>query len=410
MADKPILGVEDLIGRYQQGGQADSSGSFTLDPKKALERLAQFALPDPYYWILKVIQCLHLSGARDIRVDAGIHKVLLTSNVCPRGFDTMDDILTQLLADAIDVDPALRHLAAGLQGSLAVSPSQIRLRTVVDGERREYLLETGGWRETKRQKAAPDEEGFELRLIRNLSEKLGHSWHLLNADIFDLFFGRKGALDRENKVVHGKVDFTRGAVFLKNRSVIMRQFGRPRFKGYDIRSDPNPGETKPPVLTAWFSDTELKDGAAHPFHHLAEKVVPATEQGGFFLGEKSDATLTNRIDPTVISAARENGFSRAYAIRFELAALALIYFWEDGVIINVDRFNLGCPGLVALVDARGLGKDLTTLKILEDERLQALQEEIAESGRQLKKQILENLHLMPKPDLVKTGLKAQYVT
>jgi len=322
----------------------------------------------------------------------------------------MDDILTQLLADAVDVDPALRHLAAGLQGSLAVSPSQIRLRTVGDGERREYLLETGGWRETKRQQAAPDEEGFELRLVRNLSEKLGHSWHLLNADIYDLFFGRKGALDRENKVVHGKVDFTRGAVSLKNRSVIKRQFGRPRFKGYDIRSDPNPGETKPPVLTAWFSDTELKEGAAHPFHHLAEKVVPATEPGGFFLAETSDATLTNRIDPAVASAARENGFSRAYAIRFELAALALIYYWEDGVLIGIDRVNLNCPGLVALVDARGLGKDLTTLQILDDHRLEALKVEIAEAGLVLKEQILAHLHLMPKPKVVKTGLNAQYVT
>ena len=65
---------------------------------------------------------------------------------------------------------------------------------------------------------------------------------------------------------------------------------------------------------------------------------------------------------------------------------------------------------MALVDARGLGKDLTTLQILDDHRLQALKEEIAEAGLALKEQILEHLHLMPKPDLVKTGLKAQYVT
>ena len=100
VGEDKILGVDDLIGRYRSGGRADSSGSFTLDPKKALERLAQFSLPDPYKWVLKVVQGLHRSGAREIQVDGGVNKVTVFADAAPAGFDNMDDLLTQLIADA----------------------------------------------------------------------------------------------------------------------------------------------------------------------------------------------------------------------------------------------------------------------------------------------------------------------
>jgi hypothetical protein len=47
--------------------------------------------------------------------------------------DSMEDLLGQLLADAEHASPALRHLAAGLQGSLAVEPRLICLDTSSEG-------------------------------------------------------------------------------------------------------------------------------------------------------------------------------------------------------------------------------------------------------------------------------------
>ena len=102
-------------------------------------------------------------------------------------------LFDQLIADAEHANPSLRHLAAGLQGSLAVSPNRIRLRLTHQGEIREYTLKSGGWRESEPKPTADTTDRFELELNRNLSEKLGHSWFLLNADIFDLMFGRKAA-------------------------------------------------------------------------------------------------------------------------------------------------------------------------------------------------------------------------
>ncbi|MFA5508764.1 MAG: hypothetical protein WC314_05090 [Vulcanimicrobiota bacterium] len=403
MGEQPILGVDDLLGRYRAEGEQDSSGSFTLDPKKALERLAKFQLPTPYHWILKVFQCLHLSGARNVRVDAGINKVDILADAAPLGFASMEDLLAQLLADAADSTLSLRHLAAGLQGTLAVQPSQISLAIVRNSEKRSYLLKAGGWRDGLREYVGGSGDSFELKLVRSLSEKLGSSWFLLNTDIFDLLFRRKEALDREYKVIDAYCNYSRCQITAGTRNTNDCSFGRPRFIGYDIRRDRDPGKSRPPVLQAMYQ-RNLIAGSAHAQHHLAEFVVPSEEPGGFVLEGDSYATLTNRIVPEIRTAGEKNGLSRAYAIRMEMSEMTKVVFWEDGVMLGRKTVPTGVPGLVALVDARHLRKDLTTLQVLEDNALAALLEEIKLAGEKLRSQILENLHLMPAPDYLQNHL------
>lgn len=391
-----ILGLEDLLGRYRADGVADSSGSFTIDPKKAMERLAEASFEDKYYWILKVIQSLHCSGASQIVVDAGVKSVVLKADVVPQGLGSIHELLAQLLSDSRQADPALRHLAAGLQGSLAVSPNEIRLLAVDDGEQREYLLRAGGWRDGDTHPAPGKPSYFELRLIRNLSEKLGASWFLLNTDIFDLLFGKKGALDRENKVIAQLCNYSRCSVVLGKREMQDRQWGLPRFKGYDIHADSSPGTTKPSGFATWIGDIELVDGWAHPQHHLVEMVVPAGEPGaGFLLDPVSHATLTNRQDPEVLSQWQQNGVEMAVAISAKLDREAVLFFWDDGVLLGQRKISLDCPGLRAMVNAREFGKDITTFKVVDDKKSEELYARLREAGEQLKQKLKENLHLYP---------------
>lgn len=403
MSENRILGVEDLLGRYSSAGVTESSGSFTLDPKKAMERLAQFQFDDPYHWVLKVIQSLHSAGSQQIQIEAGVNSVTLRADAVPNGLGTVQELLTQLLADHEVADPSLRHLAAGLQGSLAVAPNLIRLTTVNEGEQRDYLLKAGGWRDVGVQSAVGKPPSFQLVLTRNLSEKLGSSWFLLTTDIFDLMFGKKGALDREGKVVSERCEYTRCSVRLGKREVPERLFGRPRFKGYDIRNDPNPGEARPNFLRSWVDDDELVDNWAHPLHNMAEIVKPA-ESDGFRLTEVSHATLTNRTESDVMDKCRRHGIDVACAIGTRLERDAYVQFWEDGVIIEHRKLALDCPGLKAVVNAKSLGKDLSTFKIKDDQRLRSVLNDVQEMGQALRQQILDNLHLIPTPKRVRRVL------
>ena len=181
-----ILGMEDLLGRYRQEGQVESTGAFTLDPKKAIEKLASFQLPGPHHWILKVVQTLDRSGATFVDISAGVRKVTVKSDAVPEGFTSIDDLLGHLLVDANHCDPSLRHLAAGLQGSLQTKPRRIGITMVCRGERRDYDLAAGGWREKGRESTSKDGSHFELILQRSVEEGLSSGWFALKP-IFSTF-------------------------------------------------------------------------------------------------------------------------------------------------------------------------------------------------------------------------------
>lgn len=384
-----VIGIEDLLGRFTEGGTLDSSGSFTLDPKKAMEKLAKFTLPSPYHWILKIVQSLHSSGAGVIDIKAGIGGVVVTSDAVPRGFSCMNDLLGHLLADEANCLPSLRHLAAGLQGCLGVSPREVSLTLSDANEVNSYVLMSGGWRESKVKGSGG--EKFKLVLRRSVRERIGSSWFTLNSDVFDLIFKKPKGFDRENAVVYEACKFTGCKVLLAGKEISIREFGRPRFRGYQIRSDPEPGLRKIPMMQRLWGQEEQVDWVADRRHHLAEKLVPAKSGLGFKVSAADDATLSNRS----ALGTHPNGLSRAYAIRMELSEQSLLVFIDDGVIIDSQVVHLGCLGLVALIDVSNLRKDLSTLKIVEGEQLGEIKQEAYQAWLELRRDIEEHLEIMP---------------
>ncbi len=390
-----ILDIQDLIGRYQAEGQHESTGGFTLAASRAAERLSQFQLPSRYHWILKVIQAAHCSGARRVQIDAGITSVRFTSDAAPEGLTGMEVLLAHLLSHEHSNNPALRHLAAGLQGSLAVKPRRIGAAAVSEGRRQDFLLESGGWRDAPASGRAKTQNGFVMQLNRNWKEQFDSGWFTLNTDVLDYVFKRPASFDRENRIVYDSCSFSAMEVRLGRRLVSDGSFGRPRFPGYQIRKDPSPGQTKVPIRARFMSSTKFVMGVADPRHHLIEKLVPAQTPGGFRVLEESHATVTNRYDRGVEEGLKGNGVGRALAIRMELAPLAQVLFIEDGVILSRQTLDLGCRGFVALVDARELRKDLSTLHIIEDDKYERLLELLKAEAEELKKILRENRDRVP---------------
>jgi hypothetical protein len=65
------------------------------------------------------------------------------------------------------------------------------------------------------------------------------------------------------------------------------------------------------------------------------------------------------------------------------------------VIIETKTLPLKCPGLVALIDASPLRKDLTTLSIVDGDQLSEVFEEVRTVGAELREEVRENLDRMP---------------
>ena len=394
--------MEDLLGRYREAGQVESTGSFTLDPKKALEKLAEFQLPSSYHWILKLVQSLHLSGASVIDISAGIHKVKVVADAVPAGFHNMEDLLGHLLADPSHSNPVLRHLAAGLQGSLAVHPRELWATLTTNGETRSHLLRSGGWRDGEARSIGSEEHRFELTLNRNINERIHSSWFTLNTDIFDILFRRPGSYDRENAVVYEACPFSNCEVRLAGKQISGRAFGYARFPGYEISKDPHPGGRSVPLLKSMLNNIDLVANAADRRHHLVERVVLAESGIGFRLPPESHATVTNRD----ILRQHKQGLRRAYAIRMELSPSALLVFIEDGVVIQSVTKKLGCPGLVALIDASHLRKDITTLHVAEGEQMTKVVNEAAAVWQQMRQELFDNIDRMPNKAYLLERLKS----
>ncbi len=390
-----ILGIEDLLGRYQAAGETESSGAFTLDPRKAMERLSEFQLPSHYHWILKVVQGLHRAGARTIEIEAGINKVRLGADAVPKGLDSVDDLLQHLLVEDSKSDPVLRHLAAGLHGSLAVKPRDIRATLTEDGMSRSFILREGGWREGPKEPAEAG-EFFRLYLERSVHEKLNSSWFTLNTDIFDLFFSRRGAYDKENAVVYDYCPFADCQITLSGKPISRRNFGQPRFPGYKVREDMNPGTSRPSFMETVMSRASLVGRSADMKHHLVEKVVPRDTPGGFKLAAHTHATISNRDMTEIAEKAAANGLKRAYGLQLNLDPLSLLVFVEDGVIIDQRSETWGCPGLVMLVDGKEFKKDLTTLRVVKQDGKEAeLKAEAKQVHNEFKELVEANIEQMP---------------
>ncbi|MBI3925982.1 MAG: hypothetical protein HY319_10615 [Armatimonadetes bacterium] len=108
----------------QRQGRVESQGHFTVALEKARTKLQQYQLADPSFYLLKVFQAAVRAGAR--RVDAR----LTTDQVwlwfgCdqpPFAFEELPVGLTNVLSLP---DSALRHLAIGMNASLAADPWEV---------------------------------------------------------------------------------------------------------------------------------------------------------------------------------------------------------------------------------------------------------------------------------------------
>jgi hypothetical protein len=180
--------LDSFLEGEQGVGMIDSTGQFTISADKALEKLAHSQLPDPSYWVLKVVQFATSYGVKAMEVKIG-RRVTTVEMGLPRPLSV---IQLQKGLDTVEPlpEPALDHLVTGLRalGGLESSIFVLKLKSL---ESCEFLFWDGSKLSTKREEKRSDESSLTLEI----SSRGASIW---NTDLFsrDRRLGETHALSK----------------------------------------------------------------------------------------------------------------------------------------------------------------------------------------------------------------------
>ena len=137
----------DSFLKEQEVGAIDSTGEFTIAADKALEKLAHSQLPDPSYWVLKVVQAATCLGADQLEVKVGRRVSVLKMHVPAE----ISVIQLQKGLDSITTlpEPGPDHLVTALRALGGIKDRMFGL-TLRRADCKEYLLWDGAKLSTKK--------------------------------------------------------------------------------------------------------------------------------------------------------------------------------------------------------------------------------------------------------------------
>lgn len=118
--------IDDVIARSRQPGQFKEVRRFTVARSEAMQKMRKFALADPNFYILELVQAAVANGA--VYVDISASQRDVTLSYIGGGFkrEELEDLFEFLFAAKSDVDVAdVRQLALGINAIIGANPKEI---------------------------------------------------------------------------------------------------------------------------------------------------------------------------------------------------------------------------------------------------------------------------------------------
>ena len=114
--------LEGVLGELRDEGALDSSGEFTLDPTKALEKMRKFQVQNPDQYILWLAAAAILGKATQMLVTRGVDRICVEFD----GQEIQRGELELLLQDGAQQRPGrVGHLAFALTAALSMRPQEV---------------------------------------------------------------------------------------------------------------------------------------------------------------------------------------------------------------------------------------------------------------------------------------------
>jgi hypothetical protein len=349
------LQVEDLLSELEREGELDSSGQFTLDISQAAPKLAKFQLNDPFQYVLKLVQAAVCARAERFELRSGSTEVQCTFWGVAFRTEQLGNLLYYLLQDdQSQVDPALRHLAMGVNAAVGTRASEIMLRTW-DGRRGSEVAWT---RERNRIKEwRPSQGGVQtvFAMKRTPGDFFSEVYQkVASRDLMGMMSGDRQAMDAEQGLVYDQCAFTPIQITINGTQV----------PGYELGAASASGGVGSWLYGLWEQIFQGRT-SVDPKFHMFEAYYPAT-------GELGIGPPTVSHSPCKFGFEGKRTYQRILALPsgFGGGLKTRIVPIQDGVMLPQVKLDWSGPAGLFYVSATDFAKDLTSLTLVQGERLQ----------------------------------------
>lgn len=340
------LSLEQFLAREADAGQAQESGSFTIEIGSALEKMRRYRFEDPNSHLLYAVRSAVLAGGRDMTISSPAGSFGIRFFVDEPGRYGQIASIVKSLAQVEIEDSLNAQLTLALQGALNLCPhgaEWIHIR----GKKRETM-----W-------CGP--EGIHLQRK---------------------FTAHSNPLESEFRFVEKRVGSSRLEKMRRGSFLEKFWFFLTYRQSEDVLSRLSNLRTRLPVvpLRLHFSGTPAERIGGAERKQVLQLARKRVLQRGFWVIKNPAYQIY--LDATGQEVKEPKGeFARCFHCLMEGEEKTTLHWVLDGIILESEELNPAGPHFEAWVSADGLSTDLSGLKLIRDEALRARISEIHELAK-----------------------------
>lgn len=364
------LETEDLIAAFRQEGTYETCGRFSIDLNAAAPKLRSYQLQDPFQYVLKLVQAGIAAGAKDLALCSSPRRVEFLIQEVTFPFESLRNLLAYLLSEpGGELERSLRHLATAVNSAVGIRAEEICL-ACWDGQQGIEVL----WRPKNslvRPILRPQQRGKYTRffLKRMAGDFQKEIWSQLAVrDLEAMLRGQRKGMDSEQSWVYDRCHYAPAQITLNGRRLPGYSLGAPKW-GSNLLS-------QLPMALAWMAGSRQ----LLPDYHLTQNYLPRSGPGGL--------AAPRRVHAAHIRGSRRGAtYERILTLAADVSGPFQVACVQDGVLIQQLTLAWTGPGATVLTCADELDKDLTGMKIVENEAnltiFQTYAEELLKMGRKV---------------------------
>ena len=377
MSQDRNLELSDLLSNLRQEGDVVSTESdFTLHSSKAKEKLKEYQLSNPYFFILKLVQSAVLAGASEVKVECLPHQVSLEHDGAPPKREQLKELLNYLFLQEEELETgrrSLKRLASGVNTAVATHAKQLFVRCFEDGSAYQQSWSSQGIE--FEELGESDKVGVYFALRRKASDVASSLRHVGDTRLVDLAKGNRNTVQKEEAALWDRCIYAPITVRVNGEKINRDGFGTPKYPGY------NPGSNGKVPLLEWLKNRDAYlNRDCHKRYHLiqAYHAAPPESTTGLPAPSKAHSFQFSPKPP------HQPGKLCSFMIGLE-SGLSLpnrVNFIKEGVLIQQLSPKLPAQGVEALVSADGLRTDLSGFRLLEGE-VEPIMQAFTKAAREL---------------------------